>query len=141
MDRQEVLAEARSRLAAEPEASRMSFVAGALPGSPVPRADAYLLKNTLHCFDDDAARAMLLPLAEALRGRPGARLLVVETVVPEGNGYDWSKFIDIEVMVNNGGRERSLDEWSGLFASVGLTLVGSTRITPPQWILEAACDD
>ena len=138
MDRQEVVAAARERLQGQPEASRLSFVAGSLPQSSPPPADAYLLKNTLHCFDDDDALAMLLPLAAALRDRPGARLLVIETVVPEGNTYDWSKFIDIEVMVNNGGRERTLEQWRTLLGAAGLALVGTTRITPPQWILEAA---
>ncbi|ARP69903.1 O-methyltransferase [Streptomyces pluripotens] len=138
MDRPEVLEAARAALAGTPAYERITFFPGTLPESTPPEADAYLLKNTLHCFADTDARAMLRPLAEALRGRSDARVLVLDTIVPDDASYHWSKFIDIEVMVNNGGRERRLDEWTALFDSAGLRLVSVTPVTPPQSLLEVA---
>ncbi|MFI1070126.1 methyltransferase [Streptomyces puniciscabiei] len=138
MDRPEVLDAARPALSGTPEYDRITFFPGTLPGTTPPEADAYLLKNTLHCFGDADARAMLLPLAAALRERPDARVLVLDTVVPDDGSFHWSKFIDIEVMVNNGGRERRLDEWTRLLESAGLRLVSVTPVTPPQSLLEVA---
>lgn len=138
MDREEVLAAARPALSGTAEYDRITFVPGTLPETAPPVADAYLLKNTLHCFADAEARAMLLPLAAALRERQDARVLVLDTVVPDDGSFHWSKFIDIEVMVDNGGRERELDEWAKLFDSAGLRLVSVTPVTPPQSLLEVA---
>lgn len=137
IDRAEMLDIARVELADEPEVARITLHAGVLPDTPLPAADAYLLKNTLHCFGDETARQLLAPLAAVLRDQPDRRLLIIETVVSDDNSEDWSKFMDIEMMVNTGGRERTRAEWEALLTLAGLRLAGVTPVAP-QSILEAA---
>ncbi|MDQ2837909.1 MAG: O-methyltransferase [Actinomycetota bacterium] len=136
LDRPEVLDGARRSLADEPELARMRLAAITLPTGTLPAADAYLMKNTLHCYDDSAVLAMLEPIRQALSDDPRRRLLIIETVVPEDDSYDWSKFIDIEVMTMTGGRERTREEWQRLLLRAGLRLTAVTRLTPPQSLLE-----
>lgn len=49
---------------------------------------------------------------------PGAKVLIVEFVVPESRGPHVSKFMDINMMVNtSGGRERPEREFTQLLAA------------------------
>ena len=65
------------------------------------------------------------------------KALVVELMVPEGNAPGPAKFVDIQMLVTVGGRERTCEEYAGLFAAAGFEL---TRVVPthsPMVILEA----
>jgi hypothetical protein len=136
-DRPDVLAHVGPVLAGEGFGERLRLVPGLLPGTRPPAADAYVLKNILHCFDDAASHEMLRAVREAIGERPG-RLLIIEAVPAPGDLLDWGKLMDIEVMVNHGGRVRTEREWRDLLADCGFTLCGSVPTTPPHWILEAA---
>lgn len=50
-------------------------------------------------------------------------------VIKPGNEADLAKLIDIEMLMLPGGRERTADEFSALFAANGFEL---TRIVPTQ---------
>jgi hypothetical protein len=52
----------------------------------------------------------------------GARLVIVDTVVPTGDTPSPSKFIDLDMMVANGGRERTADEFDRLVSAAGYRL-------------------
>ncbi|MFI0220379.1 methyltransferase [Streptomyces lydicus] len=115
---------------------RLRHISGRLPEDVPPGADAYFLKNTLHCLSPD----LLLQTLRCIRTkmtRPEQRLLIVEGIVQPGNGFDWSKLMDIEVMVNNGGREHSLEEWRTLLTQAGFRLASAREVLHPQWLLEA----
>ncbi|MFF3087343.1 methyltransferase [Streptomyces nojiriensis] len=116
--------------------ARLRTVAGRLPVDVPADADAYLLKNTLHCLPPDLVRQTLKRVREEM-ARPDQRLLIVEAVLGTGGGFDWSKLVDIEVMVNNGGREHTLEEWKSLLAETGFRLVSAREVLHPQWLLEA----
>ncbi|MBO2454942.1 O-methyltransferase [Actinomadura barringtoniae] len=135
VDRADVVTMSAPGLLAE-FGERVAVSPGELPGGLPVDADAYVLKNTLHCFTDEFAASVLASVRAAIGDRPDARLVVIETVIPEDDSYDWGKFIDIEVMVNNGGRERTRAEWEELFGSAGLRLSQAVPTTPPQWVLE-----
>lgn len=135
VDRADVVAMSGPGLLAE-FGERVEIAPGELPAGLPVDADAYVLKNTLHCFTDEFAASVLRAVRGAIGDRPGARLIVIETVLAEDDSYDWGKFIDIEVMVNNGGRERTRAEWEELFGSAGLRLARAVPTTPPQWVLE-----
>jgi hypothetical protein len=49
----------------------------------------------------------------------GARLLVVEMVLPPGNTPSVAKLLDLEMLVITGGRERTADEFQTLLAEAG----------------------
>jgi hypothetical protein len=135
-DRSDVLAHVAPALAREGFGPRLQLVPGALPGARPPAADAYVMKNMLHCFDDFACQEMLRGVRDAIAGRPG-RLLIIEPLLSPGDAFDWGKLMDIEVMVNHGGRERTEGEWRDLLGGCGFVLAGATATTPPHWILEA----
>jgi hypothetical protein len=84
-------------------------------------ADAYVLKAVLHNWPDDRALA-LLRRVRAVIGT--GTLHVVEQVVAPGNGFDHGKFLDVDMLVLFGGRERTLPQWRELFAAAGFRLAG-----------------
>ncbi len=93
----------------------------------MPRADAYVLKHIIHDWDDERA-ALILKNINAAMGEK-ARVLVVETVVPEGNGPHYSKVLDLEMLTSPGGAERTAEEYAALLAAAGLKL---SRILPTR---------
>jgi hypothetical protein len=88
-------------------------------------ADAYLLGNILHDWDDAHAGRILDNLRRAMPA--GARLLIVENVLPDGDGPSFGKLLDLHMMVVTGGRERTETEHRQLFAAHGFQL---TRVVP-----------
>jgi hypothetical protein len=66
------------------------------------------------------------------------RVLVVECVVPAGHESSFSTLLDLNMLVMNGGRERTQAEFHQLFAAAGLRM---TRVIPtlsPLSIVEGA---
>lgn len=95
---------------------RIEFVPGSF-FERVPRGDAYLLSGILHDWDDDHA-AMILRVVRAA-APAGARLFVLESVVPEGNEPFGAKWLDLLMLVLLAGRERTLDDWRALIEPNG----------------------
>jgi len=91
----------------------------------VPRGDAYLLSHIIHDWDDERSVAILRTIRRA--AEPGARLLVVEAVIPPLNAPSFGKLLDLEMLVLPGGVERTETEYRGLFAAGGFRL---TRVVP-----------
>jgi O-methyltransferase domain len=92
----------------------------------VPRgADAYLLGRILHDWDDARAGLILDNLRRAMSA--GAKLLLVEHVLPDGDGASSGKLRDLHMMVMLGGLERTEAEYRRLFAGHGFRL---TRVVP-----------
>lgn len=109
-------AEAAHRIAANGLASRCDVVAGSYFDA-VPAGDAYVLSRILHGLDDADAGAVLRNVRAA--ARPGARVLVLDAVLPEGNEPHGNKWLDLLMLVLSGGRERTAAEWEALFAGSG----------------------
>jgi len=65
------------------------------------------------------------------------KLLLIEMVVPEGNQPDLSKFLDLDMMVMTGGRERTEAEFNSLLAASGFELTRVSRTTSPVCVIEA----
>ncbi|GAA1287854.1 methyltransferase [Saccharothrix xinjiangensis] len=98
---------------------------------PLPAgADAYLLVDILHNWDDEHAHLVLGRCAEA--ARPSGRVLVLE---PVGGLRSESEF-DLAMLVIFGGRERRLDEFRALAAPHGLVLDTVTELTDQRCLLE-----
>jgi C-methyltransferase len=97
--------------------------------------DAYILKNIIHDWADDKALAILRNIREAID--PAGRLLLVEFVVPEGNGPHPAKLIDLEMLVIVGGRERTADEFRKFLALAGFRLDRVVQTVSPLCVLES----
>jgi len=96
-------------------------------------ADVYLLRHVIHDWEDAEAIRILRNCRNAM-GTDG-RLLVVEMVIPPGNSPAFGKWLDL-MMLLIGGKERTQDEYAGLFASAGLKLNQVISTTSEVSILE-----
>jgi hypothetical protein len=101
----------------------------------VPRADAYVLKHIIHDWDDERAALILRNINTAME--EGGRVLIVETIVPEGNGPHYSKVLDLEMLTSPGGVERTAEEYAALLAGAGLRLSRVVPTRSPFSIVEA----
>jgi O-methyltransferase domain/Dimerisation domain len=134
-DRPSVVEGAREFLGAEGLADRCDLVGGSFFDDVPAGADAYLLKDVLHDWEDEPAVAIL----RACRSAAGsaARLLVVERLLPPGAAPAPGKLTDVIMLVLTGGRERTETEYRSLLAAGGFAL---TRVVPtgsPMSVLEA----
>ena len=124
-DMPQVVSGARAWLTDRGFGGRCDFAAGDF-FEAVPRgADVYALSHIVHDWDDDRAIRLLRRCHESMP--PDARLAVCEMVVPAGAEPHFSKLLDLEMLVNTGGRERTLDEYERLYAEAGFEL---TRVIP-----------
>jgi hypothetical protein len=88
----------------------------------VPRnGDVYLLKDIIHDLEDAPAAKILAVCRKAMPA--GARLVIVERLVPSpvtDSPADLNAVItDLQMMVQLGSRERTLDEFRSLLKSAG----------------------
>ncbi len=68
----------------------------------------------------------------------GGRVLIIEHVIPEDNGPHIAKFMDVNMLINTTGRERSRREFEQLLSSAGLTLRQLTPTSIGICVLECA---
>ncbi|NUT47763.1 MAG: methyltransferase [Saccharothrix sp.] len=98
---------------------------------PLPAgADAYLLFDILHNWDDEHAHRVVGRCAEA--ARPGGHVLVVESV----RGLLGDSRSDLTMLVIFGGRERTLDEFRALGSAHGLVLDTVAELTDERCLLD-----
>lgn len=123
-DLPEVVAQAGPVLDAAGVGDRCTLVGGDFfAGVPV-GADAYVLAQILHDWDDADAVAILRRCREAMA--PGARLLVLEQVLADDGGPDPAHLLDLHMLVLLGGRERTEAQWRELLSDAGLAVVAIT---------------
>lgn len=102
---------------------------------PLPSCSAYLLMDVLQEWDDDQAIAALKAVRRA--APPGATMLLVEAVMSELQGGDWSHLLDIHRLVLFGGRQRTRDECAYLLRSAGFLLLREVDTAGEVSILES----
>ncbi|WIX89981.1 methyltransferase [Amycolatopsis sp. DG1A-15b] len=107
--------------------------AEAVPGSffdPLPAgADAYVLSDIIHDWDDDHARSILDGCRRAA-GESGT------VVVIEPLRHGTSTAINLFMLMCFGGRERTVAELTDLAAESGLALRGTTKVSEGRTALE-----
>jgi hypothetical protein len=116
-------AEAARRFLAEQELiSRSRIFAGDFFEAVTPGYDAYFIKSVLHDWDDDRSVQILRNCRDAMTDQ--GRILVTELVLEPGqNGIgNPHQFIDMEMMVSLGGKERTAEEFATLFSRASLRL-------------------
>jgi hypothetical protein len=98
---------------------RLHAVGGDFFQDPLPEADAYILMEVIHDWDDDASRKILGAVRRA--ARPNARLLLIEALLPGDSAPNWPTTLDI-VMLSIGGRQRTLGEYADLLRDSGFAM-------------------
>jgi hypothetical protein len=79
-----------------------------------------LLKKVIHDWTDEHAATILRNCRAALP--VGGRLLLMENVIPPGNGPSFGKWLDLLMLIYAGGRERTAEEFHDLLATSGFEM-------------------
>jgi hypothetical protein len=87
--------------------------------------DAYLLSHIIHDWSEAQCLTILGHCRAAMR--PGGRLLIVETVLPEGDAPHQGKLQDLVMLLFPGGQERTEKEYAALLEKGGFRL---SRVVP-----------
>jgi hypothetical protein len=124
-DRPHVVERAQPLLKAAGVSTRCTVEGGDFFETAPRGADAYMLGHIIHDWDDAGAGRILDNLRRAMSA--GSKLLLVEYVLPEGDGPSFGKWLDVHMMVLLGGRERTRAEYRTLLADHGFQL---TRVVP-----------
>jgi hypothetical protein len=107
---------------------RIEVVSGNFFESAPVGADAYILRSIVHDWPDEQAVAILRTVRKAMK--PGARVIVIEMVVPETSEPAFSKWLDLHMLVVAGGKERTASEFRKLLREAGFEL---EQIIPTSW--------
>ena len=133
-DQPHVIEGAGDRLKDSGVASRIELQSGDFFVS-VPRGgDAYMMKHIIHDWDDERALSILSNVKRAMN--PGAKLLLVELVINGDNTPDFGKFMDLEMLVSPGGKERTAQEYDELLARAGFRLARIISTESPYSVIE-----
>ena len=129
-DMPHVVTDAPPLLEAQGVADRVSIVAGSFFDTVPSGGDAYVLSHIIHDWREDQCLTILGNVRKALN--PDGRLLIVETVLPEGDTPHQGKIQDIVMLVFPGGQERTQDEYASLLDKAGFRL---TRVVPTSSVV------
>ena len=124
-DRSHVVAEAPALLRSRGVEDRVSIEPGNFFEHVPPGGDVYILSHIIHDWNQDQCLTILGNCRKALK--PGARLLIVEFVLPEGNTPHFGKLVDMVMLAIPGGEERTAAEYDTLLKTAGLKM---TRVVP-----------
>lgn len=114
--------------------NRVELVSGDFFQSVPAGADAYLMKHIIHDWDDQSSIKILRNIHSAMN--KDGRVLIVEMVVPEGNEQHPSKALDILMLVIEGGKERTKDEYRKLLELSGFSLARVIPTKSPYSVIE-----
>jgi len=122
LEQGESAASARRRFADEGLLDRAEVIEGDFFREAPSGADLYILKFVIHDWDDQAAVAILENCRLAARRRPYARIAIVERLLDSDAGRAEAALSDLNMLVNTGGRERTITEYRALLQDAGLRL-------------------
>jgi O-methyltransferase domain/Dimerisation domain len=97
--------------------ARMERVAGSFFESVPLGASAYIMRWIIHDWPDPECVAILSNIRKAMK--PDSRLILIEGIISETPEITWTKWLDLQMLVGPGGRERTLSEYNELFAKAG----------------------
>lgn len=102
----------------------------------VPPVDAYFLQGILNSVPEADAIEVLSNIRDA--ASPGARVFIIEPMVPESTEPDPTKLLDIQLMITTGGRSRTLAEYQPILQQSGLEHVRSRSPEETQFSMVEA---
>jgi hypothetical protein len=126
---------ARARIAAAGLAERCACVPTDMFEAVPPGGDAYILSSVIHDWDEARSQRILTNCRRAMGD--DARLLLVEMIIPEGDAPAVGKWLDLEMLVCFGGRERTEAEYRMLLAATGFELTRVVATSTPASVIEA----
>jgi hypothetical protein len=121
--------------AADLASERLTLQAGDFFRDDLPSCDAYLLMEIIHDWADEEAAAILKAIRRTAPAH--AKLLVIETIVPNDPGPDGSKVKDMIMLTLFGSLQRTQQEYETLLARSGFVLQDEIDTGAGISILEA----
>jgi 16S rRNA G1207 methylase RsmC len=99
----------------KPVMERCTLASGDMFSSVPVGADAYIMKHIIHDWPDE----LCIKILKACRkgANPGGKLLVVDDVIRPGNDFYPGKFLDLQMLIFPGGKERTEKQFRELFAA------------------------
>jgi hypothetical protein len=134
-DAPEVISGTREKITGAGLTDRCEAVSGDFFQSVPAGGDIYILKWIIHDWDDEKSIRILRNIRQQMSS--DSRLIIVDTVVPEGNEPHFSKFFDLNMLVMTGGKERTEAEFRQLLLSAGFKLLRVIPTDLPTSIVEA----
>jgi ubiquinone/menaquinone biosynthesis C-methylase UbiE len=115
-----VIERAKKNLADAGLASRCQTVAGSFFESIPPGGDAYQMRHIIHDWTDAQCHTILGHIRRVIPQH--GKLLVIEMVIKPGNEPQPAKWLDLNMLVLPGGRERTEAEYREMYAKAGFKL-------------------
>jgi O-methyltransferase domain len=119
----------------------VAFVIGDVVTSAAPAGgDLYLMRHLMHDYADADCVRILANVRRAMHA--GARVLVLEAPLPADDSPGPGRWLDLQVMMLCGGRERTIEEYAALFTGAGLRLARTIPTRhPAMTVIEAVAAD
>jgi DNA-binding Lrp family transcriptional regulator len=134
-DLSSVVASAPSLLREHKVADRVRIAEGSFFDKVPTGGDAYILKNIIHDWSDAQAVQILRNVRKA--AGPRATVLLVELVIPKHDRDFPGKWVDLEMLLNLGARERTAAEYRDLLSQAGLRMTRVVQTASPLSVVEA----
>jgi hypothetical protein len=130
-----VIAEADALVIKEGVNKRIQLISGDFFKSVPAGCDIYLMKHILHDWSDAECLRILRNIRSVMDKQ--GKVLILEMLITPGNVPEHSKILDLQMLIMEGGKERTEDEFRELLAEAGFRI---SRIIPtrsPISIIEA----
>jgi O-methyltransferase domain len=114
---------------------RVKLLGGDFFTDTLPEADAYLLMEVIHDWDDEHAEKILHTVRNA--SSAGSKILLVEAMMPDAPMPCWTTTLDVIMLNLLGGRQRSLKEYTALLNKCGFDEVREIPVGAGHSIVEA----
>lgn len=114
---------------------RCETVAGNFFESIPSGADCYVLKSVLHDWPAKETEQILTNCRKAMK--KGAKIVLIEHIVPDRHTSHWSKIGDINTWVISGGRELTAQEYNILLEKTGFKLTNIIEPPSGRYVIEA----
>ena len=99
------------------ESNRFKLQAGSFFEDALPVCDAYLLMQILHDWNDNEAGEILKAIRSSAPAH--AKLLLVEWLIPEDRQPSWTLFVDLIMLAELTGKERTEQEFREMLSGAG----------------------
>ena len=126
-DRAHVVSDAPALLEARGVSERVTIEAGDFFESVPAGGDAYVLSHVIHDWTEEQCLTILGHCRKVMK--PNGRLLLVEMVIPPGDGPHPGKLLDMTMLLMTDGQERTEAEYASLLDKAGFRL---TRVVPTK---------
>ena len=114
---------------------RVEYVTGDFTESIPVEADIYFMKHIIHDWYDDKNVRILENIRNSMP--EDAKVLIIDTIIPEGDEPHVGKIMDIEMLLAPGGMERTPAEFEALLDKAGFKLERIIPTESPVGIVEA----